>query len=225
MKKIITLLALFSIAGFTQQQGTFTDLRDGKKYKTVKIGTQTWMAQNLDYHGSDGYLGLCFGDEPQRKIKYPERCQKYGRLYDWSEAMKACPKGWHLPSTNEWVALVNFAGGGSDKVLGKKLKAKGEWKEAECKWTEEKVDNRGRVTVIEHDKCSTDEFGFSALPGGIYEKNRFDHFNFMSSWWASSSSENGTQAFFTAVYNNREDMGGGYTPKINMVYVRCLQDR
>ena len=86
----------------------FTDPRDGKKYKTVIIDSQTWMAQNLDYHGYDGYLGLCYGDKPQEKIRKPENCEQYGRLYDWSEAMKACPKGWHLPSEDEWNTLGNF---------------------------------------------------------------------------------------------------------------------
>jgi len=108
MKKAITLLMFFVVAVFAD---TFTDSRDGKTYKTVKIGKQTWMAQNLDYHGSDGYLGLCYGDYPRSGIREPENCQKYGRLYDYNEALKACPKGWHLPSDNEWQTFVDFAGG------------------------------------------------------------------------------------------------------------------
>ena len=169
---------LCTIAFAQQKAGIFTDPRDGKKYRTVKIGNQTWMAENLNYHGSDGYLGLCYGDEPKQGRRKPENCRKYGRLYDKEEAQKACPSGWHLPSDKEWQTLVNFAGG--NEVAGKKLKAKKGWhpydfskhvpmtikfplpKQTTCKWIER--DNRGRP--IELDECSTDEFGFSAMPGG-----------------------------------------------------------
>jgi uncharacterized protein (TIGR02145 family) len=122
MKISIILLTLLCTAVFAQQKGTFTDARDGKTYKTVNIGKQTWMAENLDYYGEDGYLGLCYGE----KIRKPENCKKYGRLYYWNEAMETCPKGWHLPDTTEWNELINFAGG--IYVAGKKLKARTGWK-------------------------------------------------------------------------------------------------
>ena len=235
MKKVIALLALFCMAVYAQD--TFTDPRDGKKYKSAKIGKQTWMAQNLDYHGEDGFLGLCYGDEPKKKIKKPENCKKYGRLYDWNEAIKACPKGWHLPSNKEWQTLVDFAGG--DDVAGKKLKAKNGWQEHDflesykssgiyrknglllegelkseeelerelqadlskknvsykrnskspkCKWTEEEIDNRGRVMVKEHDKCTTDEYSFSALPGGCGDGNSGGFFDVskFGFWWSAT---------------------------------------
>jgi len=92
MEKVATILLLICVATFAQQKGSFTDARDGKTYKTVTIGSQTWMAQNLDYHGEDGYLGLCYGDEPKKKIRKPENCKKYGRLYSWNEAINACPE-------------------------------------------------------------------------------------------------------------------------------------
>jgi len=99
------------------EEGSFTDNRDGKTYKQVKIGTQIWMAENLntDIQGSG-----CYEDNP-------ENCKKYGRLYSYETAMQACPKGWHLPSDKEWQILIDFADGW--EVAARKLKSKSGWKE------------------------------------------------------------------------------------------------
>lgn len=95
--------------------GTMTDSRDGKKYKTVKIGSQIWMAENLNYRTRDSY---CYED----KIS---NCDKYGRLYTWDAAITACPSGWHLPTHAEWETLVTAVGGESG--AGTKLKSTSGW--------------------------------------------------------------------------------------------------
>jgi|GEM_PF-2450353 len=110
-----------------------------KPIKSVQIGNQTWMVENLN-DASKG--GKCQDDNPSN-------CEKYGRLYTWEEAKKACPSGWHLPSDAEWTALANFAGG--DKIAGGKLKAKSGWS------------NNGN---------GTDDYGFSLTPDGDGEYSR-----------------------------------------------------
>jgi Fibrobacter succinogenes major domain (Fib_succ_major). len=129
-------------------KGFFTDTRDNKAYKTVKIGEQVWMAENLNCEAKEG--SKCDDDNPAN-------CEKYGRLYDWPTAMGGslsnvqgiCPSGWHLPSNAEWNKLMNFAGG--DKAA-EKLKAKS--------WN------------------GVDAFGFSALSGGWWSSSEEGVYNY-----------------------------------------------
>ena len=118
MKKSILVIALmfYGIIIKAQESGTFTDPRDGKVYKTVTIGTQTWFAENLAYKLSNG----CYA---YRQNEY--NVSKYGYLYLYETAKNACPSGWHLPNDIEWNSLINFLGG--KEVAGVKLKQNNVW--------------------------------------------------------------------------------------------------
>jgi uncharacterized protein (TIGR02145 family) len=143
---------------------SFTDSRDDKKYRYTTIGTQTWMAENLNYSTKGGG---CYDDEKSK-------CKKYGALYDWATAMDIdpkcniqtidscgaiissrhrgiCPEGWHIPSDAEWTILTSYVGDNP----GKKLKAKSGW-EGNRFW---KFPWLGIYN-------GTDDYNFSALPGG-----------------------------------------------------------
>jgi len=178
---------------------TFTDPRDGRVYKTVKIGTQVWMAENLAYNAP---RSICYENNE-------ENGKKYGRLYDWNTAMKACPSGWHLPSNDEWQTLVNFAGG--EKIAGKKLKAKSGWKSG--------YDNK--------DCNGTDEYGFAAMPGGIGGggSNGFSSINDFGYWWTNSASENDDSHVYGEYINfNSDDVYHYDYDKSYLFSVRCIKD-
>lgn len=99
------LIALFSLFGqpdFAQTKGQFTDPRDGRVYRTITAGDQVWMTKNIMFD-LPGHSWAYNGDD---SVHVP----KYGRLYDWSGAREACPKGWKLPSLKDWQKLIHHLG-------------------------------------------------------------------------------------------------------------------
>lgn len=83
----------------------FTDPRDGQEYRTVELNGQRWLAQNLNYDVGEG---CSFYDND------PKNGEKYGRLYTWEAAMKACPPGWRLSTDEEWREMAKLFGGCDD---------------------------------------------------------------------------------------------------------------
>jgi uncharacterized protein (TIGR02145 family) len=214
MRKIITkaiaLLIAFSTVTLAQEKGSFTDTRDKKTYKTVKIGEQVWMAENLNYADKDS---KCNGERGQvqipggpygsvkvvtlSKAEFEANCAKYGRLYDWETAMKACPQSWHLPSNAEWKQLTYFVGGA--RTAGTKLRATSGW---------------GAGTGN-----STDDYGFSALPGGDQTWGAGYHNGF---WWSSTENGPGGAYYWYIGQNNYVDKSGRIKNN-NFTSVRCVQ--
>jgi len=172
---------------------TFVDGRDNKTYKKVTIGSQSWMAENLNYDAADS---KCY--------QKPANCDKYGRLYTWDTAVKVCPGGWHLPSDAEWETLVINTG--REKRAGERLKSETGW------WDY----NNG-----------TNEYGFSALPGGSgYSNGSFFNAGNNGYWWSATEEvkSNGSKIFVRSMSINSAVKRDSYEKKGRFHSVRCVQD-
>jgi uncharacterized protein (TIGR02145 family) len=147
--------------------------------KTVKIGSQTWMAENLNREIGNSW---CYGVSKKDSI-----CAKFGRLYDWKTAIKACPAGWHLPTLAEWDTLVLVHAGRLDSaslvVAGNKMKTAKGWY------------NNGN---------GTDDFGFSALPGGGRDvSGSFFNVGKYGFWWTATDEKLGIYSIENSIKNRK----------------------
>jgi uncharacterized protein (TIGR02145 family) len=188
----------------------FTDPRDGNEYKTVRIGNQLWLAENLRYipyvNNQSENGGIWVNGYSGNDVKVAimtEQYRKYGCLYSIEEAFSVCPQGFHLPSNDEWLTLFYYLGGSN--LAGNRLKACTGWK-----------------TIT---PPITDESGFSALPGGcrtFYES--FIDFGAVGYWWSSSVTQYNNH-FFMCIQDNRstaiilqhEFANSGFS-------IRCIKD-
>ncbi|MDR2577648.1 MAG: hypothetical protein LBC70_02415 [Chitinispirillales bacterium] len=174
----------------------------------VNIGNQTWMAENLNWAGDDGNLGACYDNNASN-------CNLYGRLYDWNTVMGGsassssspsgvrgiCPAGWHVPSDAEWETLVNFAGGSF--TAGRELKSTSGWS------------NNGN---------GTDDFGFSALPGGYGWSGDFVHVGSDGIWW-SATEYGASNALFLYMRSGLSHVSRLSASKMDdLLSLRCLED-
>jgi uncharacterized protein (TIGR02145 family) len=162
------------------EYGTFTDSRDGDVYKTVKIGNQTWFAENLRFTGnipqvtSQQAWAAIYTDGNQTgqpAWSYydndPNNNAVYGKLYNWYAVNTGtlCPQGWHIPTDAEWTTLTNFLGGSVE--AGVKIKSVTGW--------------------TDPNKAGTNESGFTGLPGG--GRHVYGGFNGLGNdgtWWSST---------------------------------------
>lgn len=145
LKIMLTASLCVSASIAAPQKGSMTDPRDEKTYKTVKIGDQVWMAENLaleitEINGNPGSTNDCLilGGNGKKA-----NCKKYGQFYSALAALVACPEGWHLPSAREFKKLLDYTGNSID------LKSKKGWN-----------------TYQQPSGNGTDKYGFNALPSG-----------------------------------------------------------
>jgi len=216
---IITMNGDRTLTANFYQPGTFTDTRNNKTYKTVKIGNQTWMAENLNYDDND--TSTSFGTSFSSSLCYnnsADSCAKYGRLYRCMARKTVCPTGWKLPDTADWNRLAETAGG--KEIAGKKLKSVSGW-----------------YDVTSSYKISTDEYGFSALPGGHilpvgYLKSGSVG---ITGWWWTATEDDSGRAYIMTMYYDYDTANMGRVSDGNDYYhpsayaniyssVRCVQD-
>jgi len=205
-----------------------TDPRDGKTYNTVQIGTQCWMAENLNIgsriNGSQNQSNngiiekYCYND-------LESNCNIYGGLYQWNEAMQyvttagtqgICPPGWHLPTDAEWKILE----GTVDTQYGV---GDPEWDDTG--WRGFDVGTHLKSTTGWYNNGNGDNSsGFTALPGGYrYSNGAFDRLTYYAYFW-SSSEYSSTLAWYRNLYYDLASVSRHGYYKTYGFSARCLQD-
>jgi len=228
-KSAVTILIFLLQLSFLRAQfvcgDTLTDSRDGQKYPTIQIGDQCWMEKNLnigtmitsyapgdDQSDNDTIEKYCYGN-------YPAACNIYGGLYQWYELMEygpsdddsvgttqgICPEGWHIPTDNEWLTLVEYVGGYN--IAG------GELKEA------------GTINWNAPNTGATNSTGFTGLPGGFRHwcDGTFTNLGHNGLFW-SATGISGTQAiqyYLMYSWEGIERLPDGKTRGFSL---RCLCD-
>ena len=182
--------------------GTLTDSRDGKTYKTVKIGSLTWMAENLNYDNSATATGSI--DSSFCYDGIPANCTKYGRLYQEYAATAVCPEGWRLPTADDWCDLVNTAKSEFGDNNGS-LRTVGQWEN----------------TIFGDNVTATNASGFSALPAGYRAKTgECDGEGTKAYFWGEDNMNHYAWILSNQYDMEKESMQRGYFAYA----VRCVKD-
>jgi uncharacterized protein (TIGR02145 family) len=228
-----------------KSNNSLTDPRDNQNYKVIKIGDLTWIAENMNYKTGTSW---CYNDEDFN-------CEKYGRLYDWNAAMKACPSGWHLPKHAEWTYLVRTVNDDTENVNSRKtitgtigsalglfasasiLSVEGmkknftELMDNVTKFADELPAVEGNVNAGERLKSKefngTNTFGFSALAsGGRNNEVKFYYIGKGGAWWtATENKDNKKEAYDIFIFSNEKSVREGIFSKSDGYSVRCVKDR
>lgn len=238
MKNLEWILLLLSLSSFSQTPGNGAKDINGKLYKSVIIGKQEWMIENLNVSKySDGTsIPQAWTKEEWANSTTGAWCnfenmetygENHGKLYNWyavagiydeaskkdvSKRKKLAPEGWHIPSDSEWTLLTTFLGG--EKVAGGKLKQKG-------------YENWASPNIL-----ATNSSGFNATPGAGRSGKTKDKFigEFIGSimqnaiWWSSTEYSTIDKAWCRLINFTSGTVTKGYHIKSNGYSVRCIKD-
>jgi uncharacterized protein (TIGR02145 family) len=194
----------------------FCDTRDNEIYKWVKIGTQTWMAENLNFNANGS---RCYGDNSGGDSQ--SRCVTYGRLYSWNTATenstlsRVCPDGWHLPNNGQWdglVAYVHSDNGLASYTSGFSSSVASPYLKAASYWTSSGNGN------------GNDKYGFSALPGGGLHSGNFSGVGSSGYWWSSTTQYDSSRGSCRIMHHNNSSVDWSACYKTNLLSVRCVKN-
>jgi uncharacterized protein (TIGR02145 family) len=199
MRKLIFLLAGigFSLWG-NGQDGTYTDPRDGEVYRTVHIGEQTWMAENLRHETDESVELRVKGNKYQTNFKGGfkgapecgttgeygtkwitcEHLEKAGRYYKWEDATTACPPGWHLPTIEEWDVLIDHVNQQIGPVSPKHS--------SDGSISLQEIGKALKSKEWRSDHDNTDAYGFAANPDGYAAYDKIKNLGIKAMFWTSS---------------------------------------
>ena len=217
---LILLIAICSCASIILSAQSVTDI-DGAVYQTIKIGNQTWMQQNLNvsqFRNGDPIPEVTTDTEWEKAglEKKPAWCyyesntdhgKIYGKLYNWyaiHDKRGLAPKGWHIPTNEEWKAIATFLGG--PDLAGKKLKEKGttHWKSP--------------------NKDATNDSGFTGLPGGLnYSFGSFVSMGNAGYWWTADEDGEETALLYSLSHENSTLLDLFLNKGVG-ISVRCIKD-
>ncbi len=179
-----------------QTKGTFTDARDGHIYAWVKIGNQTWMAENLRFDAKVG--SWVYNNDSTMLVTF-------GRLYNWKTAKSSCPKGWHMPSDKEWGVLIQTLGGPGEAGL--------------------KMIAMDTVIKVPGHLSAPGVSPFSPLLSGIrHPDGTCIGVNYWGGCW-SADKTNDTVANNVLFAHGRKDLGLGTNDKNAGFSVRCVKSK
>ena len=189
---------------------SYTDSRDGQTYNTVQLGSQCWMAQNLNYETGNS---CCYDYNSSN-------CNIYGRLYDWQTAVGACPSGWHLPTDAEWATLTDYVNSQPsyqcNNTSGWIAKAMADT----ILWN-----SSTNTCAIGNNLSLNNATGFSGLPGGYRDYyNYFINVEHAALWWSLTEYDS-DQVWIHALYF-ADPQAKHYDSGLKEygLSVRCLRD-
>ncbi len=206
----------------------FTDPRDGQVYSTVQIGTQCWMAENLNIGEMINGSSNMINNSVIEKYCYynnTANCDEYGGLYQWNEIMEystipgvqgICHAGWHLPTDDEWKILEGTVD--SQYPVGDP-----EWDDTG--WRGYDAGEKLKSTIGWYSGGNkTNDFGFEALPGGCCTSSGYFYNLTSQAYFWSSCEYSSSRAWYRDLYSIINGVTRGNYDKVHGFSVRCLQD-